>query len=144
MYNDINENINDYVNGQLDAIDKDFSEDEEIRKEAEHISRQLLSNPKVTVMYDNQMATCDEERYEEYELGMRNSASKIILVALSKTKQKAIEDYNKTAFKPKIYTPMMLTAEVDKDFTYDQTVSTLVSAFLCKLRGKFKVEILED
>lgn len=140
MYN----NINDYINSQLDQIDKDLSEDEDIRKEAEYIAKQLLSNTKVTVMYENNLATTNEDRYEEYELGIRNNNSKLILVALSKTKQKAIEEYNKTAFKPKIYTPMILTADLDKSFTYDQTINTLVSAFLCKLRGKFKVEILDE
>lgn len=140
MYN----NINDYVNSQLDQIDKDLSEDEDIRKEAEYIAKQLLNNTKVTVIYENNMATTDEDRYEEYELGIRNNNSKLILIALSKTKQRAIEEYNKTAFKPKIYTPMILTADLDKSFTYDQTINTLVSAFLCKLRGKFKVEILDE
>lgn len=140
MYN----NINDYINSQLNQIDKDLSEDEDIRKESEYIAKQLLSNTKVTVMYENNLATTNEDRYEEYELGIRNNNSKLILVALSKTKQKAIEEYNKTAFKPKIYTPMILTADIDKDFTYDQIINTLVSAFLCKLRGKFKVEILDE
>lgn len=140
MYN----NINDYINSQLNQIDKDLSEDEDIRKEAEYIAKQLLSNTKVTVMYENNLATTNEDRYEEYELGIRNNNSKLILVALSKTKQKAIEEYNKTAFKPKIYTPMILTADLDKSFTYDQIINTLVSAFLCKLRGKFKVEILDE
>lgn len=140
----MHDNINDYINNQLDQIDKDLSEDEDIRKEAEYIAKQLLNNTKVTVIYENDMATTNEDRYEEYELGIRNNNSKLILIALSKTKQKAIEEYNKTAFKPKIYTPMILTADLDKSFTYDQTINTLVSAFLCKLRGKFKVEILDE
>lgn len=140
----MHDNINDYINSQLNQIDKDLSEDEDIRNEAEYIAKQLLNNTKVTVIYENNLATISEDRYEEYELGIRNNNSKLILVALSKTKQKAIEEYNKTAFKPKIYTPMILTADLDKSFTYEQTINTLVSAFLCKLRGKFKVEILDE
>lgn len=141
---DIFETSEDIIKQGFSEIDKEIQDDEEVRKEAEYITKKLLSNPKVTVNYENEYAETLEERFEEYELGIRTSSTNVVLVALSLTKQRAVHEYNKTALKPKIYTPMILTAEVDDTYTYEQIINTLVSAFLCKLRGVFKVEVLEE
>ena len=128
----------------LKSIDKEIKEEEDIREEAKYIAKKLLEYPKITINYQNEFATKEEDRFEEYELGIRNNSSKVLLIAFSNTKQRAINEYNKTAFKPKLYTPMALIADRDENFTYEQTLETLVSAFLAKLKGKFKVEVLEE
>ena len=135
--------IDKIIKDGLKEIDKEVKQEGDIREEAKYITKQLLENPKITIIYENEFADNEEDKYEEYELGVRYNSAKITLVALSKTKQRLVNEYNKTAFKPKIYTPMTLIADKD-DFTYEQVINTLVSAFLAKLRGEFKIEVLEE
>ena len=64
---DIFETSEDIIKQGFSEIDKEIQDDEEVRKEAEYITKKLLSNPKVTVNYENEYAETLEERFELFE-----------------------------------------------------------------------------
>ena len=128
----------------LDAIDNEIQQEEDIRQQAEYLSREIIDKGSVRIKWENREYESEEDRYEEYQLGVRNNRTHVILIAYSVTKAEAVKKYNLSAVAPKVYSPAVYTAEYDHDYTYEQIVNTLVASFLAKLLGKFIVEELKD
>lgn len=126
-------NIDKYIQDELNAIDNDLAEDLEIREKAKYISKQLLANPTVLV-----------EDEEVWEVGVRHNSTKIVLIASSKDKVKELKKYNQTALVPKVYTPLYIEAEMNQDYEFDEILEGVVTAFLSKIKGKFRVEVLDE
>lgn len=129
--NNINDNkINDFINQGLKEIDKEVKQEYDIRDQAEYLARMLAINPvvKATVM----------DRV--YVLAMKmvklhTGEQVIILVA---------EDELKKQMYGNKYSPAILQAEFNDNFTLEENCQTLLSAFIGKVTGNFKIETLED
>lgn len=138
------DDFNKIIEDGLNAIDDEIQQEEDIRQQAEYLTKQIIEKGHVRINYENKQYENEEDRYEEYELGVKRNKNYIILVASSITKAEFVRKYNETALVPKVYTPATFIAEYDSDYTYDQIVNTLVASFLAKLVGKFIVEELKD
>ena len=66
---------------------------------------------------------------------LHNGQQVIILIA---------EDTMKKQIYGNKYYPAQLTAEYNDEFTIEENCQTLVSAFIGKITGNFKIETLED
>lgn len=138
------DDFNKIIEEGLNAIDDEIQEEEDIREQAEYLTQQIIEKGSVRIKYENKQYESIEDRFEEYQLGIRSDNKYIILIAYSLTKAEYVKKYNETAFAPKVYTPAMFTADNDPDYTFEQIVNTLVASFLAKLVGKFIVEELKD
>ena len=136
--------LNKIIEDGLSAIDNEVQEEEDIRQQAEYLTKQIIEKGVVRIKWENKEYESEEDRYEEYQLGVKGDKKYIMLIAYSITKAEAVSKYNQTAITPKVYTPAMFTAEYDPEYTYEQVVNTLVASFLAKLLGKFIVEELKD
>ena len=136
--------FNKIIEDGLSAIDNEVQEEEDIRQQAEYLTKQIIEKGVVRIKWENKEYESEEDRYEEYQLGVKGDNKYIMLIAYSITKAEAVSKYNQTAITPKVYTPAMFTAEYDPEYTYEQVVNTLVASFLAKLLGKFIVEELKD
>lgn len=138
------DDFNKIIEDGLKTIDDEVQQEEDIRQQAEYLTHQIIEKGVVRIKWENQNYENEEDRYEEYQLGVKGNKNYIMLIAYSITKAEAIKEYNQTAVVPKVYSPAIYTAEYDPDYTYDQIVNTLVASFLVKLVGKFIVEELKD
>lgn len=138
------DDFNKIIEDGLKTIDDEVQQEEDIRQQAEYLTHQIIEKGVVRIKWENQNYENEEDRYEEYQLGVKGNKNYIMLIAYSMTKAEAIKKYNQTAVTPKVYSPAIYTAEYDPDYTYDQIVNTLVASFLAKLVGKFIVEELKD
>ena len=138
------DDFNKIIEEGLNAIDDEIQEEEDIREQAEYLTQQIIEKGSVRIKYENKQYESIEDRFEEYQLGIRSDKKYIVLIAYSLTKAEYVKKYNETAFAPKVYTPAMFTADNDPDYTFEQIVNTLVASFLAKLVGKFIVEELKD
>ena len=136
--------FNKIIEDGLSAIDNEVQEEEDIRQQAEYLTKQIIEKGVVRIKWENKEYESEEDRYEEYQLGVKGDKKYIMLIAYSITKAEAVSKYNQTAITPKVYTPAMFTAEYDPEYTYEQVVNTLVASFLAKLLRKFIVEELKD
>ena len=122
--------LDQFIQDGIKEIDNQVKEEDDIREQAEYIARMLAINPiiKVNVM-DN-----------IYVLTMRmvkiQTGQQLILLA-------AEDELKKQVYGNK-YCPAMLTAEFNDEFTLEENCQTLISAFLGKVTGNFKIETLED
>lgn len=127
----INDNkVNEFINQGFKEIDKEVQQEYDIRDQAEYLARMLAINPvvKATVM----------DRV--YALAMKmvklhTGEQVIILVA---------EDEIKKQVYGNKYSPAILQAEFNDNFTLEENCQTLLSAFIGKVTGNFKIETLED
>lgn len=122
--------LNDFINDGIKAIDGEIKQEDDIREQAEYIARILALNPIVKVNIADSV----------YVLTMRmvKTEDKRQLIML------AAEDEMKKQIYGNKYFPAMYTAEFNDEFTIEENCQTLVSAFVGKATGNFKIETLED
>lgn len=127
----INDNkVNEFIQEGLKEIDKEVQQEYDIRDQAEYLARMLALNP---VVKANVMD-------RTYVLAMKmvklhTGEQIIILVA---------EDELKKQLYGNKYSPAILQAEFNDEFTIEENCQTLLSAFIGKVTGNFKIETLED
>ena len=122
--------IDQYINDGIKAIDNEIKVEDDISDQGEYIARMLAINPVVKVPAMDTV----------YVLTMRmvKTAEGQQLILL------AAEDEMKKQLYGNRYSPALLTAEYNDEFTIEENCQTLVSAFLGKITGNFKIETLED
>lgn len=122
--------INDFINDGIKAIDGEIKQEDDIREQAEYIARILALNPVVKVNVADSV----------FVLTMRmvKTDDKRQLIML------AAEDEMKKQIYGNKYFPALYTAEYNDEFTIEENCQTLVSAFVGKTTGNFKIETLED
>lgn len=128
MMND--KQVDQFINDGIKAIDNEIKAEDDIRDQGEYIARMLAINPVVKVPAMDTV----------YVLTMR-------MVKTAEGKQVillAAEDEIKRQIYGDKYYPALLTAEYNDEFTIEENCQTLVSAFLGKITGNFKIETLED
>lgn len=127
----INDNkVNEFIQEGLKEIDKEVQQEYDIRDQAEYLARMLALNP---VVKANVMD-------RTYVLAMKmvklhTGEQIIILIA---------EDELKKQLYGNKYSPAILQAEFNDEFTIEENCQTLLSAFIGKVTGNFKIETLED
>ena len=128
MMND--KQLDQFIEDTIKEIDNEIQAEDDIRDQGEYIARMLALNPVVKVPAMDTV----------YILTMRRvktpDGQQLILLAA--------EDEMKKQLYGDRYYPALLTAEYNDEFTIEENCQTLVSAFLGKITGNFKIETLED
>lgn len=128
MMND--KQLDQFIEDTIKEIDNEIQAEDDIRDQGEYIARMLALNPVVKVPAMDTV----------YILTMRMvktpDGQQLILLAA--------EDEMKKQLYGDRYYPALLTAEYNDEFTIEENCQTLVSAFLGKITGNFKIETLED
>lgn len=125
-----------FIDESIKSIDQEIQQEYEIREQAEYLSKQLQSNKSVRVPYNDTMYSL--------ALGVRAdmyNQKHIILLVSDETKQKEAANNRIT---PKLYTPKMVKGEYNDEFTYEENINTVVSAWLADLQGKLIIEQLDE
>lgn len=130
MINDKDRKIDQFIEDGIKEIDNAIKAEDDIRDQAEYIARMLALNPvvKVNIMDNTYVLTMKMFK-------LHNGQQVIILIA---------EDTMKKQIYGNKYYPAQLTAEYNDKFTIEENCQTLVSAFIGKITGNFKIETLED
>ena len=130
MINDKDRKIDQFIEDGIKEIDNAIKAEDDIRDQAEYIARMLALNPvvKVNIMDNTYVLTMKMFK-------LHNGQQVIILIA---------EDTMKKKIYGKKYYTAKLTAEYNDEFTIEENCQTLVSAFIGKITGNFKIETLED
>lgn len=123
--------LDQFIEDGIKEIDSEIKAEESIRDQAEYLARMLAINPVIKANIDNKV----------YVLTMRmvkdpTSGKELILLAA--------EDEAKKLIYGNKYSPALLTAERNDLFTLEENCQTLLSAFIGKVTGNFKIEVLED
>lgn len=123
--------LDQFIEDGIKEIDSEIKAEESIRDQAEYLARMLAINPVIKANVDNKI----------YVLTMRmvkdpNTGKELILLAA--------EDEAKKMIYGNKYSPALLTAERNDHFTLEENCQTLLSAFIGKVTGNFKIEVLED
>ena len=129
--------VNQYIQEELDAIDKETKDDEEIRNRAKDLCASLKMNKSIrTVGWENgeawQLAQMTYD-YIDPMTGQRKSLVRLICANEARMKIGGMS-----------YQPMVIDADIDEDFDYEQALEAAVTAFVAKQFGKFIVETLEE
>ena len=122
--------VDEFIKEGLKEIDEEIKQEEDIRDQAEYIARMLAVNPVVKVNVGGKV----------YALVMKMHkilGGKQVITLLA-------EDSEKKTIYGNRYTPAMYNAEFNDNFTLEENCQTLVSAFIGKVTGNFKIETLED
>ncbi len=130
--NDIDKAIED----GLAEIDKETQDDEEIRSRAKMLVEKLKKYKSIrTVGWNNDEAWQIGHVVYDWtdELGQKRSLVRLICANEARMKIGGLA-----------YQPMVIDAEIDKDYDYEQALEAAVTAFVAKQFGKFIVEQLED
>lgn len=133
---DIND-INKAIEEGLAEIDKETQDDEEIRSRAKDLCVSLKMNKSIrTVGWEGgeawQLAHMTYD-YTDPITGQRKSLVRLICANETRMKIGGLA-----------YQPMVIDADIDADFDYEQALEAAVTAFVAKQFGKFIVEQLED
>lgn len=123
--------LDQFIEDGIKKIDSEIKAEESIRDQAEYLARMLAINPVIKANVNNKI----------YVLTMRmvkdpNTGKELILLAA--------EDEAKKMIYGNKYSPALLTAERNDHFTLEENCQTLLSAFIGKVTGNFKIEVLED
>lgn len=126
----IKNKIDQMIEDGLKQIDNEIKQEDDIREQAEYIARTLAITPVLKVKVADRI----------YVLSMRmvkdHRDRQLILLA--------VEDELKKLIHGNKYSPALYTAEFNDLFTLEENCQTLVSTFLGKATGNFKIETLED
>lgn len=130
MINDNDRKIDQFIQDGIKEIDNAIKAEDDIRDQAEYIARMLALNPvvKVNIMDNTYVLTMKMFK-------LHTGQHVIILIA---------EDSMKKQIYGNKYYPAQLTAEYNDEFTIEENCQTLVSAFIGKVTGNFKIETLEE
>lgn len=131
--NDIDKAIED----GLAEIDKETQDDEEIRSRAQMLVEKLKKYKSIrTVGWNNDEAWQIGHVVYDYIdpiTGEKRSLVRLICANEARMKIGGLA-----------YQPMVIDADIDDDYDYEQALEAAVTAFVAKQFGKFIVEQLED
>jgi len=126
----IKNKIDQIIEDGLKQIDNEIQQEDDIRDQAEYIARQLAFTPMLKVCVADTVYVLAMRMVKDYQ------NRQIILLA--------VEDELKKKIYGDKYSPALYSAEFNDLFTLEENCQTLVSAFLGKVTGNFKIETLED
>lgn len=126
----IKDKIDQLIEDGLKQIDNEVRQEDDIREHAEYIARQLAFTPTLKVQAADRIYILSMRMVKDYQ------GRQIILLA-------AEDELNKKIYGDK-YSPALYTAEFNDFYTLEENCQTLVSTFLGKVTGNFKIETLED
>lgn len=126
----IKNKIDQIIEDGLKQIDNEIQQEDDIRDQAEYIARQLAFTPMLRVCVADTVYVLAMRMVKDYQ------NRQIILLA--------VEDELKKKIYGDKYSPALYSAEFNDLFTLEENCQTLVSAFLGKVTGNFKIETLED
>ena len=133
-------NMNDIdkaIEEGLAEIDKETQDDEEIRSRAQMLVEKLKKYKSIrTVGWNNDEAWQIGHIVYDYvdpATGEKRSLVRLICANEARMKIGGVA-----------YQPMMIDADIDEDFDYEQALYAAVTAFVAKQFGKFIVEEIPD
>ena len=126
----IKDKIDQIIEDGLRQIDSEIQQEDDIRDQAEYLARQLAFTPMLKVSVADNVYVLAMRMVKDY-----NNRQIILLAAEDELKKKIYGDK---------YSPALYSAEFNDLFTLEENCQTLVSAFLGKVTGNFKIETLED
>lgn len=131
--NDIDKAIED----GLAEIDKETQDDEEIRSRAKMLVEKLKKYKSVrTVGWNNDEAwQIGHIVYDYIDPATGEKRSLVRLICANEARMK---------IGGLAYQPMIIDADIDEDYDYEQALEAAITAFVAKQFGKFIVEQLED
>lgn len=122
--------LDQFIEDGIKEIDSEIKKEDNIRDQAEYLARMLAINPVVKANIEDKVYVLTMKMVKD-----NTGRQLIILVA---------EDESKKMIYGNKYTPALLTAEFNDYFTLEENCQTLLSAFIGKVTGNFKIEELED
>lgn len=125
-----NKKIDDLIQDGIKQIDGELKAEDDIREQAEYIARMLAINPVAKVCIDEKVYVLTMRMIKEH------TGRQLILLAA--------EDEMKKQLYGNRYTPALITGEFNDEFTLEENCQTVISAFIGKVTGNFKIEVLED
>lgn len=126
----IKDKIDQIIEDGLRQIDSEIQQEDDIRDQAEYLARQLAFTPMLKVSVADNVYILAMRMVKDYK-----NRQIILLAAEDELKKKIYGDK---------YSPALYSAEFNDLFTLEENCQTLVSAFLGKVTGNFKIETLED
>lgn len=131
--NDIDKAIED----GLAEIDKETQDDEEIRSRAKMLVEKLKKYKSIrTVGWNNDEAwQIGHIVYDYIDPATGEKRSLVRLICANEARMK---------IGGLAYQPMIIDADIDEDYDYEQALEAAITAFVAKQFGKFIVEQLED
>ena len=126
----IKDKIDQIIEDGLRQIDSEIQQEDDIRDQAEYLARQLAFTPMLKVSVADNVYVLAMRMVKDYK-----NRQIILLAAEDELKKKLYGDK---------YSPALYSAEFNDLFTLEENCQTLVSAFLGKVTGNFKIETLED
>ena len=126
----IKDKIDQIIEDGLRQIDSEIQQEDDIRDQAEYLARQLAFTPMLKVSVADNVYVLAMRMVKDYK-----NRQIILLAAEDELKKKIYGDK---------YSPALYSAEFNDLFTREENCQTLVSAFLGKVTGNFKIETLED
>lgn len=126
----IKDKIDQIIEDGLKQIDSEIQQEDDIRDQAEYLARQLAFTPMLKVSVADNVYVLAMRMVKDYK-----NRQIILLAAEDELKKKLYGDK---------YSPALYSAEFNDLFTLEENCQTLVSAFLGKVTGNFKIETLED
>ncbi len=121
----------------LAEIDKETKDDEEIRSRAKMLVEKLKKYKSIrTVGWNNDEAWQIGHIVYDYTdpaTGEKRSLVRLICANEARMKIGGLA-----------YQPMIIDADIDEDYDYEQALEAAITAFVAKQFGKFIVEQLED
>ena len=126
----INDKIDQIIEDGVKQIDSEIQQEDDIRDQAEYLARQLAFTPMLKVSVADNVYVLAMRMVKDYK-----NRQIILLAAEDELKKKIYGDK---------YSPALYSAEFNDLFTLEENCQTLVSAFLGKVTGNFKIETLED
>lgn len=122
------DNTDKIIKQGFEEIDKEVTQEDEIKEKAKYIAGLLQKNPSATIEFNNDV----------YNIAMRQNYGYIILMTMSESIKRRAKIMNKMA------TPGMYKAEYNDEFTYEENLAAVVESFLLNVVGKIKIESQDD
>ena len=119
-----------FIEDGIKEIDSEIKAEDDIRDQAEYLARMLAVTPVIK-------ANINERIYVLTMRMVKDSTGRQIIMLAAEDEAKKLVYGNK-------YSPALLTAEFNDYFTLEENCQTLLSAFIGKVTGNFKIEVLED
>ncbi len=116
--------IDQYIQDQLNEIDKEVNRDQDIRDRAAYLYEQLQKSPVYRDTIEN----------TTYDIAMKMRGNKIMLMASNVAKSKLMGNR---------YFPYTFTADYDPEVSLEETQKTLIATFIAHVSGRLAIETEE-
>ncbi len=113
--------IDQYIQDQLNEIDKEVNRDQDIRDRAAYIYEQLQKYPVYRDTIEN----------TTYDIAMKARGNKVMLMASNVAKSKLMG--NK-------YFPATFTADIEPEIPIEEIQKTLIATFIAHVSGRLAIE----